>query len=91
MQTNTYYVAEFHKAGDPRPKFIGDESQLGLFNRIKSLGISVDSNDLFIVTVKDAIRESLLTSVDGCSICNNWDGAKCLCGKPIIHITPMCK
>lgn len=89
MTTNTYYIAEFNREGDPRPKFIGSDSQLGLFGRCRTWGITPDTKNLYIVTVRGAVSENLLSSIDGCSIANNWDGTLCLCGEPIIHMSPM--
>lgn len=89
MNTYTYYVAEFYREGDPRPKFAAGETRDEMLAACNAVGIAISTNHCYIVTIANEIKKHWLGSTDHCSICNDHNGIKCFCGEPIIHKSPL--
>lgn len=93
MLTFTYYVQEFYKSDDPRPKFLAGETFDDLIKCLNVYGVGIDKDlridKAVIVTVKDEIKKNYLGNIDYCSICNDCYGRKCFCGHPVISVVPL--
>ena len=83
MVTYTYYVVRFFKNDDPCPKFLGSDTQVGLFQLCSDFGIAL--KDGLIVTMAEEIKNTYLCIVDTCTFCRDCCGKLCFCGKPVIH------
>jgi hypothetical protein len=94
MITYTYYVAEYYREGDPRPKYVGANSNTELLELVKKRDPSwKPSNDNgLIITVTEEVKPSDLLNHDYCTLSTQWyENFNRFCGKPVLHMIPLFK